>query len=89
MTVVSAGRAAENCSKPTIDRMISGDETVTDGPYQSLAGTLRLPVNIFLLMNARNVAAIKKLTIDVEAKEYILDLLESSGGTPQRRAADG
>lgn len=88
MTITSAGQSSHNCARPTIQRILRGDPTVSDVPLQSIAGTLGLPVNTFLLMLDQDVKAIAKLTMEAYPREHILNLLDTSQAIPRRRAAD-
>lgn len=89
MTITSAGLASHNCARSTLHKIMRGED-VGSSPLQSIAGTLGLPVNTFLLMLKRDVRAIKKLPLSDYDRDYILGLLDPSGDTdPEARAADG
>lgn len=88
LTASKAGQMRDNCSTPTIRRILRGDDGVGDAPLQALAGILDLPVNIFLLMLDGDAKAIAAMNMPDYPQQYILNLLDTSGSNQRRRASD-
>lgn len=93
LTQEAAGRLVSNLSTPTIRRVLRA-EPVGDGPLNSLAGILRLPINTFKLMINSDIKALKNLVMlnpdeDEAIKQMILELMGQTQTAPRRRASDG